>query len=153
MAKKKPEIAVEVIESIENVNSVINETSDAVILDQSNNVVTELNENQTEESDVVFSKNYFESEILFKLKTPNPNMVEKFDFTNSLIDLSFITGIERAVLSILEELGLTTQQKREEYDIAPDIHPFVYSKAYPNGILVLDVTYDELKTMLVKYKS
>lgn len=159
MAKKKPEIVVEVtesievIESIENVNSVINETSDAFILDQSNDVVTDLKEPHPEESDVVFSKNYFESEILFKLKTPNPNIAEKFDFTNALIDLSFITGIERAVLSRLEELGLTTQQKREEYDITPDIHPFVYSKAYPNGVLILDVTYDELKTMLVKYKS
>ena len=87
------------------------------------------------------------------MNSPNANLTEKFDFTDALIDLNFITGIERAVLSRLEELGLTSDEIREEYNILADRHPFVFSTAYPNGVLILDMTYDELKTMLVEFKS
>ena len=137
---------------VERINVSENDTTDAVIVEESIQPLDQ-SKNETEEGDVVFSQNYFESEILFKLKSPNPNMAEIFDFTDALIDLNFITGIERAVLSRLEELGLTTQEQRQEYNTPPDIHPFVYSNAYPDGVLVLGVTYDELKTMLVKFKS
>jgi len=103
-------------------------------------------------NNVVYSKNYFESEILFKINTDNQNLSEKFDFTDALIDLNFIRGLERAVLSRLEDLGLTPESMKE-YNIAADIYPFVYSTAYPNGVLVLDMSYDELKTMLVEFNS
>ena len=123
-------------------------TPDAVIVNETPDM-----EVQEKVNDVVYSKNYFESEILFKLDWQNANLTEKFDFTDALIDLNFITGIERAVLSRLEELGLITDEIREEYNIIPDRHPFVFSTAYPNGVLILDMTYDELKTMLVEFKS
>jgi len=103
-------------------------------------------------NNVVYSKNYFESEILFKINTDNQNLSEKFDFTDALIDLNFIRGLERAVLSRLEDLGLSPESMKE-YNIAADIYPFVYSTAYPNGVLVLDMSYDELKTMLVEFNS
>jgi len=102
------------------------------------------------ENNVVYSKNYFESEILFKIE--NQNVSEKFDFTDALIDLKFIRGIERAVLSRLEELGLNSESIKE-YNIIPDVYPFVYSSAYPNGVLILDMTFDELKTMLVDFNK
>ena len=102
------------------------------------------------ENTVVYSKNYFESEILFKIE--NQNVSEKFDFTDALIDLKYIVGIERAVLSRLEELGLNNESIKE-YNIIPDVYPFVFSAAYQNGVLVLDVTFDELKTMLVDFNA
>jgi hypothetical protein len=102
------------------------------------------------ENNVFYSKNYFESEILFKIE--NQNVSEKFDFTDALIDLKFIRGIERAVLSRLEELGLNSESIKE-YNIIPDVYPFVYSSAYPNGVLILDMTFDELKTMLVDFNK
>jgi len=102
------------------------------------------------ENNVVYSKNYFESEILFKIE--NQNVSEKFDFTDALIDLKYIVGIERAVLSRLEELGLNNESIKE-YNIIPDVYPFVFSAAYQNGVLVLDVTFDELKTMLVDFNA
>lgn len=129
-------------------NEPIEITPDAVIINETPDM-----EVQEKVNDVVYSKNYFESEILFKLDWQNANLTEKFDFTDALIDLNFITGIERAVLSRLEELGLTSDEIREEYNIIPDRHPFVFSTAYPNGVLILDMTYDELKTMLVEFKS
>lgn len=136
-------------------------TPDAIIVDETKEIDMDISEKLPDAdmavsekvNEVVYSENYFESEILFKLNIPNPNLSEKFDFTDALIDLSLITGLERAVLSRLEELGLTSEESRNEYNIIPDRHPFIYSTAYPNGVLILDMTYDELKTLLVKFKS
>lgn len=84
-------------------------------------------------------------EILYEVTNPERNA---FDFTDAIIKLETISAVENVSPERLEDFGITLAEI-EEHEISPEKCCLIYSSAYPDGVIILDMEMEELLKILI----
>lgn len=97
--------------------------------------------------EIIETDKWIESEILFSIDLLNRE-TPVFDFTDALIKIDTITSIERLDQQRLNDIGVT-ESFIEDYDVNVQQTCLMYSSSYPDGVILIDHSYEEMAKILI----
>jgi hypothetical protein len=97
--------------------------------------------------EIIETDKWIESEILFSIDLLNRE-TPVFDFTDALIKIDTITSIERLDQQRLNDIGVT-ESFIEDYDVNVQQSCLMYSSSYPDGVILIDHSYEEMAKILI----
>lgn len=125
------------------------------------NIVQEINEiNKDENTEINLGSRYILTEIVYIIESkddlPAERLDTKFDFTEILLDLETVLAIERVYEKRLIDFGIT----EEDIDDLSEAHDremldacIVHCSAFTDAIIVTDYTFEELISILIKFRN
>ena len=102
----------------------------------------------TPEQKVIETNRFIESEILYET-----NNVDRtaWDLTDALIDLETIFSVERILdKDRFSDFGCEDPEKHE---LHPEDCCVIFSTAYPLGVILVEMSYEEITKILIAYKG
>ena len=108
-----------------------------------------LMENPPQPTEKVIETNRFiESEILYETNNPDRSA---WDLTDALIDLESIYSVERILdKDRFSDFGCIDPVKHE---LHPEDCCVIFSTAYPLGVILVEMTYEDITKILIAYKG
>ena len=97
--------------------------------------------------EIIETDKWIEAEILFRIEKDDTTH-SLFDFTDALIKIDTITSIERLNSQRLYDFGIS-ESFIEDYDINESQICLIYSSSYPDGVILVDHSYESITKMLV----
>jgi len=101
----------------------------------------------TPDSEIIETDKWIEAEILFRVNLEDETRVI-FEFTDALIKIDTITSIERLNNQRLLDFGIS-ESFIEDYDINESQICLIYSSSYPDGVILVDHSYESIAKLLV----
>ena len=100
------------------------------------------------EQKVIETSRFIESEILYE--TDNPDR-SAWDLTDALIDLETIYSVERILdKDRFLDFGCDDPEKHE---LHPEDCCVIFSTAYPLGVILVEMSYEDITKVLINYKG
>jgi endoglucanase Acf2 len=128
----------------ETINPVIEDSTDVEI--EMTPVPPNTEEGQL--SKVIETNRFIESEILYE--TSNPDRTA-WDLTDALIDLETIYSVERILdKDRFSDFGCDDPEKHE---LHPEDCCVIFSTAYPLGVILVEMPYEDITKILIAYKG
>lgn len=97
--------------------------------------------------EIIETDKWIETEILFSIDLLNRE-TPVFDFTDALIKIDTITSIERLDQQRLNDIGVS-ESFIEDYDVNVQQTCLMYSSSYPDGVILIDHSYEEMAKILI----
>jgi hypothetical protein len=145
MAKRqiKPEQVVE--------TEIISEINNEEIVSEQQDVEIEfepVNSSPETQQKVIETNRFIESEILYETSNPERSA---WDLTDALIDLETIYSVERILdKDRFLDFGCSDPEKHE---LHPEDCCVIFSNAYPLGVILVEMSYEEITKILISYKG
>lgn len=97
---------------------------------------------------VIETNRFIESEILYETNNPDRS---SWDLTDALIDLESIYSVERILdKDRFSDFGCSDPVKHE---LHPEDCCVIFSTAYPLGVILVEMTYEDITKILIAYKG
>lgn len=135
------------------------EVEDTKIISETSTEPTTTGEVQTEPVEIEFSpvensqqvietSRFIESEILYETNNPDRS---SWDLTDALIDIETIHSVERILdKDRFADFGCSDPEKHE---LHPEDCCVVFSNAYPLGVILVDMSYEDVTKILIAYRG
>lgn len=135
------------------------EVEDTKIISETSTETTPTGEIQTEPVEIEFSpvehspqvietSRFIESEILYETNNPDRS---SWDLTDALIDIETIHSVERILdKDRFTDFGCSDPEKHE---LHPEDCCVVFSTAYPLGVILVDMSYEDVTKILIAYRG
>jgi len=106
------------------------------------------NISQDEPHKVIETSRFIESEILYETNNPNRS---SWDLTDALIDIETIYSVERILDNDrFHDFGCDNPS---EHELHPEDCCVVFTHGYPLGIIMVDMSYEDLTKILIAYRG
>ena len=99
--------------------------------------------------EIIESNRVINIEILYEVTNIDRHA---FDFADALVDVETIYGVEMVSEERLTDFGVD-ESSIDKYEINSEKCCLIYSSAYPDGVIVLDMTMHEMGKILIAYRG
>jgi hypothetical protein len=99
--------------------------------------------------EIIETNRFINIEILYEVTNIDRHA---FDFADALVDIETIFGVEMVSDERLTDFGVD-ESSIEKYEINSEKCCLIYSSAYPDGVIVLDMTMHEMGKILIAYRG
>jgi hypothetical protein len=105
-------------------------------------------EERIEPTPVIETNRFIESEILYETNNTDRS---SWDLTDALIDIETIHSVERILdKDRFTDFGCVDPEKHELY---PEECCVIFCVAYPLGVILVDMTYEDITKILIAYRG
>ena len=129
---------------------IISETTNEQVVPEQTDVEIEFEPVNSPEPEqkVIETNRFIESEILYETNNPDRSA---WDLTDALIDLETIYSVERILdKDRFSDFGCSEPEKHE---LHPEDCCIIFSTAYPLGVVLVEMSYEEITKILISYKG
>lgn len=130
---------------------IISETNNEKVVSQQPEVEIEFQPVEPEEQPeqkVIETNRFIESEILYETNNPERSA---WDLTDALIDIDTIFSVERILdKDRFMDFGCNEPEKHE---LHPEDCCVIFSTAYPLGVILVEMSYEDITKILIAYKG
>ena len=133
---------------------ILSETKNEEVISQHPEVEIEFEPVEQEETTpvpeqkVIETNRFIESEILYETNNPDRSA---WDLTDALIDLDTIYSVERILdKDRFSDFGCDEPDKHE---LHPEDCCIIFSTAYPLGVVLVEMSYEDITKILIAFKG